>query len=190
MIPSRCTRALALLVVAAHVDALRVPHLVRSNVGTLRLPQPVRMAGGGPLALSKPSKEITQRYDVLSWNMAAVGSEPVQESSGVSVFGDATMRVTPSSAELAESLPAGCVRYVFEGSGSVSAGGQSYALEPNTLVEAVEATDVVWTTTSPVMVVASSEYDSPTRVAARAALPFIFGGLAVVGALAAVLSGS
>ena len=100
------------------------------------------------------------------------------------------MRVTPSSAELAESLPAGCVRYVFEGSGSVSAGGQSYALEPNTLVEAVEATDVVWTTSCPVMVVASSEYDSPTRVAARAALPFIFGGLAVVGALAAVLSGS
>lgn len=190
MIPSRCTRALALLVVAAHVDALRVPHLVRSNVGTLRLPQPVRMAGGGPLALSKPSKEITQRYDVLSWNMAAVGAEPVQESSGVSVFGDATMRVTPSSAELAENLPAGSVRYVFEGSGSVSAGGQSYALEPNTLVEAVEATDVVWTTSCPVMVVASSEYDSPTRVAARAALPFIFGGLAVVGALAAVLSGS
>ena len=116
-------------------------------------------------------------------------AEPVQESSGVSVFGDATMRVTPSSAELAENLPAGSVRYVFEGSGSVSAGGQSYALEPNTLVEAVEATDVVWTTSCPVMVVASSEYDSPTRVAARAALPFIFGGLAVVGALAAVLSG-
>ena len=175
MIPSRSTLALALLIVAAHVDAIRVPH-------------PVRMASGGPLALSKPSKEITQKYDVLSWNMAAVGAEP--ESSGVSVYGDATMRVTPSSAELAESLPAGCVRYVFEGSGSVSAGGQSYALEPNTLVEAVEATDVVWTTSCPVMVVASSEYDSPTRVAARAALPFIFGGLAVVGALAAVLSGS
>ena len=174
MIPSRSTLALALLIVAAHVDAIRVP-------------QPVRMAGG-PLALSKPSKEITQKYDVLSWNMAAVGAEP--ESSGVSVYGDATMRVTPSSAELAESLPAGCVRYVFEGSGSVSAGGQSYALEPNTLVEAVEATDVVWTTSCPVMVVASSEYDSPTRVAARAALPFIFGGLAVVGALTAVLSGS
>ena len=66
---------------------------------------------------------------------------------------------------------------------------RALALEPNTLVEAVEATDVVWTTTSPVMVVASSEYDS-TRAAARAALPFIFGGLAVVGALAAVLSGS
>ena len=98
MVPSRRTRALALLVVAAHVDALRVPHLVRSNVGTLRLPQPVRMAGGGPLTLSKPSKEITQKYDVLSWNMAAVGAEPVQESSGVSVYGDATMRVTPSSA--------------------------------------------------------------------------------------------
>ena len=177
MIPSRSMLALALLIVAAHVDALRVPH-------------PVRMAGGGPLALSKPSKEITQKYDVLSWNMAAVGAEPVQESSGVSVYGDATMRVTPSSAELAENLPAGSVRYVFEGSGSVSTGGQSYALEPNTLVEAVEATDVVWTTSCPVMVVASSEYDSPTRVAARAALPFIFGGLAVVGALAAVLSGS
>ena len=97
MSPSRCTRALALLVVAAHVDALRVPH-------------PVRMAGGGPLALSKPSKEITQKYDVLSWNMAAVGAEPVQESSGVSVYGDATMRVTPSSAELAESLPRLCAR--------------------------------------------------------------------------------
>ena len=88
---------------------------------------------------------------------------------------------------------ASCIlrRYVFAGSGTVSADGETYKVKANSLVKSSAACDLVWTRDKgcDVLVVASSEYDSAGRLAARAAVPYVFGGLVLVFAAYAVLLG-
>ena len=69
---------------------------------------------------------------------------------------------------------------------TVTACGKRYAVAPNTLVKAAADApiDVVWTPGRgcDVLVVASAEFDSPVRVVARAAAPFVGGAFLLIGA--------
>jgi hypothetical protein len=145
------------------------------------------------LKLTQPTQERVGELQALSWNMIAIGSVTFE---GKGVFGDSIGKVSPSSSDttLTQRLPDGCLRYVFAGSGTVTASGKVYNLKPNTLVEVCsEASDaeVVWALGKgcDVLVVGASEYDSPARAAVRAAVPYL-GGVLAAALLFVVASGA
>lgn len=87
-----------------------------------------------------------------------------------------------AGAPLTERLEQDVSRYVSEGKGRVSAGSDNLRISPGSLVTVVDGpADLTWTSEED-MVLLISEYWSPARVAARAALPAV---LPVLGVLAA-----
>ena len=148
------------------------------------------MAGAGPLSLSQPTRQRLREFDALSWNYEAIGEATYD---GVSAFGDSvgTKQATGSS-EKREVLRPGEARYVFDGTGTLAAGGKVYQLKPNTIIEVGDqGCDAVWTRGKECasLVLGTPEYDSPARAVARAAVPYVFGGLLVLGGVAVVAGG-
>ena len=139
------------------------------------------------LSVSTLSRERAAALDVLTWNFVCIGDSTFE---GRSVFGDGIAPVKPSQQdELSERLPSGFARYVFAGRGTVTAGGRTFTVKPNDLVEVRGgAADCRWTRGKGcgALVLGSSEYDSPARRYARAAIPYIFGTLALAAALVVV----
>ena len=149
-------------------------------------------ASEASVTLTQPSKERASQLDVLTWNYVAAGEGAYD---GKSAFGDGIATVSPSSPDVInERLPGGSsLRYVFDGAGTLTAGGKSYKLKRNTLVEVVAepaGVEVVWTRGSTKhLVVASSEYDSPARRIVRGALPFL-GAVFAIFVVVSLVSGA
>ena len=148
------------------------------------------MAGsGGPLSLAQPTRQGLREFDALSWNYEAIGDATYD---GVGAFGDSIGTKPPTgSSEKREVLRTGEVRYVFDGSGTVAAGGKVYQLKPNTIIQVDEGTEAVWTRGKGCasLVLGTPEYDSPARAVARAAVPYVFGGLLLLSGAVVVLGG-
>ncbi len=175
----------------ASISAFRPP----AAVPQLRPMAPLRSAAarasvdGGPLEVTQISAQKAGELGVVGWNMVAIG-EAAYEGSTVG-------KIDPSSAKtLGERLPGQALRYVLDGSGTVSAGGEVYDVSPSTLVEVrgAQDEDVVWTLgdgCDTALVVGGPEFYTPARVAARAAAPYVLGAmaaLAVVGIVTGALA--
>ena len=100
---------------------------------------------------------------------------------------------TKSRLPYSEKLPQDAIRYVYEGSGTVSADGKEYKVKPNTLVKIEEPTlELLWTPDGGELVVNTPEYWSAERIAARNLLPTvtpILSGAAVLAILYIVVVG-
>ena len=100
---------------------------------------------------------------------------------------------TKSRSPYSEKLPQDAIRYVYEGSGTVSADGKEYKVKPNTLVKIEEPTlELLWTPDGGELVVNTPEYWSAERIAARNLLPTvtpILSGAAVLAILYIVVVG-
>ena len=103
----------------------RSAFLARSNVGALFGRRPRRRAHGGAARCRSREGDHTEVRRALVEHGRRWAPEPVQESSGVTFSAMprcASRRRRPS---WRRTCPPAARRYVFEGSGSVSAGGQS-----------------------------------------------------------------
>ena len=80
-----------------------------------------------------------------------------------------------------EKLPMGALRFVEEGRGTVSAGGETFDVNVDTLVSVVEDTELVWTVADGCeeMTLLSSEYWMPERIFARQAAPVVVAAVGV-----------
>ena len=95
---------------------------------------------------------------------------------------------TQVKSPLTERLPQDAARYCAEGKGKVSVGGKDYPVGPRTLVTVSSGpADIVWTPDAGCneLLLLTSEFWSPARVAARSALPAVWAALGVLGAVAA-----
>ena len=150
----------------------------------------VQATGGKPvIELSQPSQDKYRAFDITTWNFAAFGEA---EFDGRSVYGDNVGSFKPPSSarQLSERLGNGSFRYVYAGSGTVTADGKSYQVNANTLLEVTsDSAELLWTLSDgcDVMVLGAPEYDSPARRIVRGALPYIGGVLAAL-AVAAIVS--
>lgn len=94
---------------------------------------------------------------------------------------------THVTSPLTERLPQKATRYVAEGVGKVSVGSDVYSVGPKALVTVCSGpADIVWTPDAGCdeLLLLTSEYWSPARVAVRSALPAVWGVLGVLGAVA------
>lgn len=169
---------------------LRAPHrLGRSRLVTRSTA--VLASAGGSLSVTQPTKEVCRQLGLIGFNFVAVGDGSTAEVK--SVYGDSVGSIASGPAnELRERVPSGQRRYVLSGTGSVAIeGGKSYNVKPNALVEVSgdgAAVNLVWTLGKgcDVLVVGTNEADSPARVAARAAVPYVLGSLGAIGVAAVV----
>lgn len=148
-------------------------------------------SAGGSLSVTQPTKEVCRQLGLIGFNFVAVGDGSTAEVK--SVYGDSVGSIASGPAnELRERVPSGQRRYVLSGTGSVAIeGGKSYNVKPNALVEVSgdgAAVNLVWTLGKgcDVLVVGTNEADSPARVAARAAVPYVLGSLGAIGVAAVV----
>uniref|UniRef100_A0A7S0Q2C2 Uncharacterized protein n=1 Tax=Coccolithus braarudii TaxID=221442 RepID=A0A7S0Q2C2_9EUKA len=127
--------------------------------------------------------------------LAAAGSLEVtvlslQEKSEMGLTGnlDNLWLPTQVKAPLAERMPPEASRYVSEGKGKVTVGGESYAVGPNTFVkvQGSAAIELIWTPNEDCdeLVLLTPDFWTPGRMAARAALPVVWAGLGVLGLVA------
>eukprot|EP00966_Prymnesium_polylepis_P111053 2568905-Prymnesium_polylepis.1 len=171
-------KVLALLGCAAPATAFALPRIPSNAMPSAS----VRMlASGGGLSLTQPTQGVCGTLGVLGWNYVAVGDS--SKASGTGVFGDSVAPPSEAGSSYSETMLPGQRRYVLEGRGTCSAGGKAYKVAPNSLVEAPDGAEVTWTTNG-VLIVGTPESDNPARVAARAAVPYVFGGLGAIGVLA------
>ena len=100
-----------------------------------------------------------------------------------------------STAPYTETLPAGALRYVFEGKGTVSAGGTDYPIKPSTLVTVKDDEVTMTWTPDPnggEFQVNSPEYWTAERIAARNLLPIatpVLSGSLLVAVLYVLVTG-
>jgi len=176
-------RSVLIFLSLAAAGAVAPSSLVSSRIRRLspRCPDVQGRGQGGPLEVTQASRDVYDSLGVLSWNAAAIG----EGSCGTTTaFGD-TFKPMSSSVTLSESLLPGNRRYVLSGRGklTVASGGKTYTVQPNTLVEAVDAADIEWSSTGG-MVLGIPEDESAARVAARNAAPYVGGALIAIGLIA------
>ena len=124
-----------------------------------------------------------------NWEFTAISKDMF---GGIGVLGDSVGEIAPETAtELTESLPAGCCRYVFAGTGKLAAGGQVIDVTTNMLVKMNVDAELVWTLGDDceALVLASPEYEKPERRAARAIIPIAVGILGSIGVAAVISEG-
>ena len=94
---------------------------------------------------------------------------------------DAWLPIVVSST-ITETLPEGALRFVEEGSGTLSAGGETYELTSDTMITVTEETELVYTKTSAGdFTLLTPDYWQPQSILARKAGPFVFGTFALLG---------
>ena len=81
-----------------------------------------------------------------------------------------------------EKLPTGALRFIEEGYGTVSAGGETFDVTVDTLVTLVEDTELVWAVADDCeeMTLLSPDYWMSERILARQAAPLVLGAVAVL----------
>ena len=100
---------------------------------------------------------------------------------------DAWLPIVVSSS-ITERLPEGALRFVEEGTGTVSAGGEEFQLEPDTMITVIEDTELMYTKTSDSdFTLLTPDYWQPQSILARAAGPYVFGAFALLGIGNAIL---
>ena len=162
------------------------------RVGRSRLaPRSASVLASASLTVTQPAKEVCRQLGLIGFNFVAVGDGSTAEVK--SVYGDSVGSIASGPVdELRERVPDGQRRWVLSGTGSVAIeGGKSYNIKANSLVEVSgegAAVNLVWKLSKgcDVLVVGSNEADSPARVAARAAVPYVLGGLGAIGVVAVV----
>ena len=162
------------------------------RVGRSRLaPRSASVLASASLTVTQPAKEVCRQLGLIGFNFVAVGGGSTAEVK--SVYGDSVGSIASGPVdELRERVPDGQRRWVLSGTGSVAIeGGKSYNIKANSLVEVSgegAAVNLVWKLSKgcDVLVVGSNEADSPARVAARAAVPYVLGGLGAIGVVAVV----
>ena len=182
------------LLLSASISAaafdLRAPH--RLGLGSVQSRLVARASvHASALSVTQPSKEVCRQLGLLGFNFVAVGDGSTAEK--MDVYGDSVLFIASGPVnELRERVPDGQRRYVLSGKGSIAIeGGKSYNIKANSLVEVSgdgSAVNVVWTLGKgcDALVVGTNEADSPARVAARAAVPYVLGGLGSIGVIAVV----
>ena len=162
-----------------------------SHVG---LASPVRSSvhstAGEALTISEPSFERARKMDITkpNWRFTSIGAATFD---GIGVLGDSVGEIAPTSdTELTETLEAGCTRYVFAGSGTLTSGGTTFDVTTNTLVKINDDSELVWKLGNcEALVLASPEYDAPERRLARKLLPTLAKVLGVIGLTAVISEG-
>ena len=159
--------------------------------GRSRLVARSSVRASASLAVTQPAKEECRQLGLIGFNFVAIGDGSTADVK--SVHGDSVGSIASGPVnELRERVPDGQRRWVLSGTGSVAIeGGKSYNIKANSLVEVAgegAAVNLVWTPGKgcDVLVVGTNEADSPARVAARAAVPYVLGGLGAIGVVAVV----
>ena len=99
---------------------------------------------------------------------------------------DAWLPIVVSST-VSENLPMGALRFVEEGTGTLSAGGEEYELTADTMITVLEDTELVWTKTSDGdFTLLTPDYWQTQSILARAAGPYVFGAFAIFGVGSAI----